>query len=143
VSWYHNHPVTPTLAIFWVFWCKVKITQANAQKIRMDCHPILTNWCPHLCHPPFLWRMAQPSQFILAWDRHQVCWLAYPVAWFCMPLTGSIREKMLEFSSVMSSAYYSNSRSSYSEVTIRTNEIMLLAFNALTVSWAAGKAFGL
>jgi len=27
---------------------------------------------------PFL---TQPSQFILAWDRHQICWLAYPVAW--------------------------------------------------------------
>jgi len=26
---------------------------------------------------PFL---AQPSQFILAWDRHQICWLAYQVA---------------------------------------------------------------
>jgi len=33
---------------------------------------------------PFLRRMpflAQPSQFILAWDRHQICWLTYPVAW--------------------------------------------------------------
>jgi len=26
--------------------------------------------------------LPQPSQFILAWDRHQVCWVAYPVAWF-------------------------------------------------------------
>jgi len=26
---------------------------------------------------PFL---TQPSQFILAWDRHHICWLAYPVA---------------------------------------------------------------
>ena len=26
---------------------------------------------------PFL---QQPSQFIVAWDRHQICWLAYPVA---------------------------------------------------------------
>jgi len=47
-------------------------------------HPIQTNWCPYLCHPhhfyalPFL---VQPSQFILAWDRHQICWLACPVAW--------------------------------------------------------------
>jgi len=29
------------------------------------------------------------SQFILAWDRHQKCWLAYPVAW----LTWSKRRK--------------------------------------------------
>jgi len=41
--------------------------------------------CLHLCHShhflcwmPFL---AQSSQFMLAWDRHQTCWLAYPVAW--------------------------------------------------------------
>ena len=31
-----------------------------------------------LSRMPFL---TQPSQFILAWDRHQICWLAYPVAW--------------------------------------------------------------
>jgi len=29
----------------------MKITQADAPTIRMDCHPILTNWCPQLCHP--------------------------------------------------------------------------------------------
>ena len=49
----------------------------------MDCHPFQTNWCLHLYHPHhFLRRMpflTQPSQFILAWDRHQICWLAYPV----------------------------------------------------------------
>jgi len=33
-------------AIFWIFWCKMKITQADAPTIRMDCHPIQTNWCP-------------------------------------------------------------------------------------------------
>jgi len=30
-------------AIFWIFWSKMKITQANLPTIRMDCHPILTN----------------------------------------------------------------------------------------------------
>jgi len=25
--------------------------------------------------------LAQPSQFILVWDRHEICRLAYPVAW--------------------------------------------------------------
>jgi len=38
-------------AIFWIFWSKMKITQADAPTIWMDCHPIQTNWCPHLCHP--------------------------------------------------------------------------------------------
>ena len=28
----------------------MKITQADALTIWMDCHPIQTNWCPHLCH---------------------------------------------------------------------------------------------
>jgi len=35
-------------------------------------------------HPPFLCRMSflqQPSHFILSWDRHQICWLPFPVAW--------------------------------------------------------------
>jgi len=30
-------------AIFWIFWCKMKITQAGAPTIWMDCHPIQTN----------------------------------------------------------------------------------------------------
>jgi len=37
---------------------------------------------PLLPSPPFLHKMpflTQPSQFILAWDKHQICWLAYPV----------------------------------------------------------------
>jgi len=38
-------------AIFWNFWSKMKITQTDAPTIWMDCHPIQTNWCPHLCHP--------------------------------------------------------------------------------------------
>jgi len=33
-----------------IFWCKMKITQADAPTIRMDCHLIQTNWCPNLCH---------------------------------------------------------------------------------------------
>jgi len=38
-------------AIFWIFWSKMKLTQADAPTIWMDYHPIQTNWCPHLCHP--------------------------------------------------------------------------------------------
>ena len=32
-------------AIFWISWSKMKITQADTPTIRMDCHPIQTNWC--------------------------------------------------------------------------------------------------
>jgi len=33
--------------------------------------PTILRWMPFL---------TEPSLFILAWDRHQICWLAYPVA---------------------------------------------------------------
>jgi len=36
-----------------------------------------------LCQMPFL---LQPSQFILAWDKHQICWLAYSVLYIIMLL---------------------------------------------------------
>jgi len=29
----------------------MKITQADTPTVQMDCHPIQTKWCPHLCHP--------------------------------------------------------------------------------------------
>ena len=35
----------------WARFSDAKITQADTTTIRMDCHPIQTNWCPHLCHP--------------------------------------------------------------------------------------------
>ena len=47
VSWY----LKVHFAIFWISWCKMKITQAETPTIRMDCHTIQTNWCPDLCHP--------------------------------------------------------------------------------------------
>jgi len=47
VIWYQKEH----FAIFWIFWCKMKITQADTPIIQMDCHPIQTNQCPHLCHP--------------------------------------------------------------------------------------------
>jgi len=34
----------------WIFWSKMKITQADAPTIWMNCQPIQT-WCQHLCHP--------------------------------------------------------------------------------------------
>jgi len=40
-----------TFCIFWIFWCKIKITQADTPTVQMDRHPIQTNWCPHLCYP--------------------------------------------------------------------------------------------
>jgi len=48
-------------------------------------HSIQTNQRSTSIVPPFLRRipfLPQPSHFILTWDRHQICWLAYRVAWF-------------------------------------------------------------
>jgi len=49
MGWYPN--VISLFAIFWIFCSKVKITPADAPRIWMNCHPILTNWHPNLCHP--------------------------------------------------------------------------------------------
>jgi len=47
-----DNPCDPvTEGIFWIFCSKMKTAQADAPTIWMDCHPIQTNWCPHLCHP--------------------------------------------------------------------------------------------
>jgi len=70
--------------IFWIFWSKMKITQAETPTIWMGCHPSRLIGAPTSAIPPFLRRMpflTQPSQFILVWDSHQICWLAYLVAW--------------------------------------------------------------
>jgi len=43
------------------------------------CHSIRTNQRPPPSSSPFLCRMSfltKPSQFIVAWDRHQIRWLA-------------------------------------------------------------------
>ena len=54
------------------------------------CHSIRTSQWPISIIPPFLYRLPflqQPSHFILHWDRHQMCWLAYPVAWLTTTTT--------------------------------------------------------
>jgi len=83
MSWYQK----VHFAIFWIFWCKRKITQADAPTIGMDCHPIQTNWCPIPAIPTIFTPdalLAPSSQFILVWNRHQICWVAYPVTWLTM-----------------------------------------------------------
>ena len=61
-----------------------EISEADTSTIPAGRHSIQANQqCTSLIAPllrpvPFL---PQPSQFILAWDRHQICWFAYPVAY--------------------------------------------------------------
>jgi len=47
---------------------------------------------------PFL---PQPSQFILTWDRHQISWLAYPVAWLKLSLLKHNRKQQIIFTKYM------------------------------------------
>jgi len=60
----------------------------------------------HLHHPLFLrWMrfLPQSSHFVLAWDRHQLCWLEYPVAWFsdALWLNHNLKPRTGSFISVM------------------------------------------
>jgi len=61
---------------------KWRLHSQTHQQSRWTATPSRLIGAPSLSPPPFLCQMpflAQPSQFILAWDRHQICWLAYSV----------------------------------------------------------------
>ena len=47
----------------------VEITKADTPTIRMDCHPILINWHPNLCHPHHFTPGALPGTTVpyLSW----------------------------------------------------------------------------
>jgi len=81
---YRGEPV-PGEIFFWTFMVQGKITEADTSDHLDGRHSIRTYQRPTSVIPPFLRRMSflpQPSHFILAWNRHRICWLAYPVAWF-------------------------------------------------------------
>jgi len=61
-----------------------KISEADTPTVWLGATPSGLISDTHLPHLPILTLDALPattSQFILAWDRHQICSLAYPVAW--------------------------------------------------------------
>ena len=58
-----------------------RITEADAPTVRLDATQFGLSLPPTPSTPPFLRRLPfllQLFQFILAWDRHQVCLVAYP-----------------------------------------------------------------
>jgi len=72
-------------------------------------HSIRTNQRPTSLIPPFLCQMPfllQPSQFILAWDRRQICWLAYPLAWLWHSAGKSWSKCLLRLEILSSSVEY-------------------------------------
>jgi len=80
------HPLTPemccgSLTSFWILWGvgKIKTTDASVPTIRLDTTTSGPSM-PHLHHPTNFIPDAfllQPSQFIFAWYRHQICWIAW------------------------------------------------------------------
>jgi len=88
------HPLTPetccgSLSLLWILWGVGKITEAMSQQSGRP-PPYPDHWCPHLHYPPLLrWMpfLPQPFQFILALNRHQICWIAYLEAWFIYSLS--------------------------------------------------------
>jgi len=70
---------------FWTFMVQGRITEADTPTIWLGNTPFGLISDPPPTFPHFLRQMPfllQCSQFNLACDRHQICWLAYPVAWF-------------------------------------------------------------
>ena len=54
-------PEEGTFCHFRIFWSKMKITEADTPTIRMDCHPIQTNWCPISANPTIFTSDALPG----------------------------------------------------------------------------------
>jgi len=89
--WDYPGELVPEEILLWTLWCKGKQGRHTDNPAGHQCatapghHSIWTNQQPTSIIPPsLLWMpfLSQPSQFILAWDRHQICWLAYPVVLF-------------------------------------------------------------
>jgi len=74
---YLGEPV-PEEIFFWTLWCKGRyrgrhtVTPDGRHSIRTNQQP--TSIIPRIFTPDAL--LPQPSQFILAWDRQQICWLS-------------------------------------------------------------------
>ena len=67
------------------FMVQEEITWGRHTDSLAGCHSIRTNQWPTFINPLFLcWMpfLPQAAQFILSWDRRQICLLAYPMAWF-------------------------------------------------------------
>jgi len=62
-------------------------------------HSILTNQRPTSIIPPIFTTYALRAA-ILAWDRHQICWLAYPVAWLYADVTQLTKYNLISSPSI-------------------------------------------
>ena len=97
----HNHIMASFSRTTWVSRCQKKSSSGlyGAREDNRDRHTIWLGATPSglISDPPpspplFLRQMPfqpQLSHFILAWNRHQICWLAYPVAWFQVAWTNT------------------------------------------------------
>jgi len=75
-----------------------KITEENAPTIRLDATPSGLLEPPSPSPPPFLRQMPflpQPSQFILAWNRHQIMVAGIPSGLVINVLTLTTKNNMI------------------------------------------------
>ena len=83
--WDHPDELVSEEIFFWTFMVQGKITEADTPTIWLGGTPSGLISSPPPLFPPFLCQipfLLQSSHFILPWDRHQICWLPYPSAWF-------------------------------------------------------------
>jgi len=86
-------------AIIWIFWCKMKITQADAPTIWMDCHPMQTNWCPHLCHPHHCYAGCPSWHNLpnLSWLGTATKYAGLHTQWLDLPISWGNKAQMFSF----------------------------------------------
>jgi len=111
-------------------------------------HSIWTNQQSTLIIPPFLCRMPflpQPSQFMWAWGRHQICWLAYPVAWFRVwDKPGKFRQIWNEYDQMVYYKWHKTSAEFWLEAVslVTIKECLIDWVNVLCPTWHKIGHFG-
>ena len=71
--------------LFWSLWCKRRYQRQTHKQ--SGWAPLHLDWsATHLPHLPIFTPDSLPATTLPIYPglrRHQICWLAYPVAWFC------------------------------------------------------------
>ena len=82
---FRDHPGQPVSEenFFWTFMMQGLITEADTSTIWLGATPAGLISSPPPSSPIFTPDALPAATLPLySWDRHQICWLAYPVEWF-------------------------------------------------------------
>jgi len=84
MAFFQDHPSEPVPEeiFFWTFMVQGKITHGDSPTIRMGATPSGLISDPPPSSPIFMPHALTAATLPLYPGRHQICWLAYPVAWF-------------------------------------------------------------